>query len=194
MKKQTSNLVYNGYDLKGNVIYTYKTLDEVKEQFKHESYFISHDGRFVKTYNAHFYLEEPMEEKKDALGGKDGGNYDNKGNSAHYQSQFMEYVREQERKYGTIVAYIICISQADKYAQRAGIKEGVPADKDLTKRSWYLNAAKHFKAKIDSLSGPGDLQSRNVYVNMPEEIIDVLAQELDIDNIPYVPLSVIVSK
>lgn len=40
--------------------------------------------------------------KEDKLGGKDGGKYDEKGNSSHYQTQFMEFVRDQERKYGTL--------------------------------------------------------------------------------------------
>jgi hypothetical protein len=175
------NLVYHkSYDNTLYTIYTNEIKDYIMAGEKENAF-----DKEMKAYN---------DMGKTNLGGKDGGNYDDKGNSAHYQSQFMEYVREQERKYGTIISYIVCLSQADKYAQRAGIKEGVPAEKDLTKRSWYLKAAQHFKLKIDSLSIPGKLKGRNVYVPMPEEIVDVMAQELDIDNIPYVSLSEIINK
>jgi hypothetical protein len=116
---------------------------------------------------------------------QDGGKYDNKGNSSHYQSQFMEFVLDQERKYGTIVAMIICQSNVDKYNQRAGLKEGVPAEKDLTKRDWYLKAFNHFKKKVE-----GDTEGRNSYVPVAEEIIDLFSNAEP----KYVPLSIAIEK
>jgi len=130
--------------------------------------------------------------KEDKLGGKDGGKYDEKGNSSHYQTQFMEFVRDQERKYGTIVAMLVCQSNVDKYNQRAGVKGGVPAEKDLTKRDWYFKAMIHFKKKVEGYkNGISIVDNRNQYVRMPEEVIDLLKAELNLnDKSNYVPLSV----
>jgi hypothetical protein len=133
-------------------------------------------------------------ENKDQLGGKDGGTYDEKGNSNHYQSQFMEFIRDQERKYGTIIALLVCQSNVDKYNQRAGVKAGVPADKDLVKRDWYFKAMQHFKKKVDAVkkSNEHGLHGRNQYVTMPEEVVDLLKAEFrGLLNYPdYVPLAV----
>jgi hypothetical protein len=131
--------------------------------------------------------------KEDKLGDQAHGGlgkYDDKGNSAHYQSQFMEFVRMQERTLGTIGAYIVCVTNVDKYSQRAGLKAGVLSDADLTKRNWYLKAAKHFKAKIDAYKkGVSLLPGRNAYVSMCEEFKDLLRAELSIEGENYVPLA-----
>lgn len=127
----------------------------------------------------------------------DGGTYDEKGNSDHYQKQFMELVREQERKYGTIVAYLFCIGNVDKYAGRAGEKAGVPAEKDLTKKSWYQKAARHFKLKIEAEKNKTVAPDRNAYVSMPEEVKDLICSEQpfsELFNVGYVPLSVAIEK
>jgi len=135
--------------------------------------------------------------KEDKLGGKDGGVYDEKGNSSHYQSQFMEFVRDQERKYGTIIALIVCQSNVDKYNQRAGVKAGVPAEKDLAKRNWYFKAMQHFKKKVDAMKAFENVPGKNKYVSMPEEVIDLLKAELggSLKDYPeYVPLSVAIEQ
>jgi len=142
-------------------------------------------------------LEQKDAKRKDALGGEDGGNYDASGNSAHYKQQFMEFIRAQERKFGTIAAYITCISNIDKYEGRAGEKEGVPFEKDFVKKSWYKKAANHFKKKIEGYQqGFRNLPGRNTYVEMPEEILDLLKVELpQLHSIPdYVPLSEAIEK
>jgi hypothetical protein len=132
------------------------------------------------------------------LGGKDGGEYDEKGNSSHYQSQFMEFVRDQERKYGTIVAMIVCQSNVDKYNQRVGRKEGVPAEKDLIKRDWYFKAMTHFKKKVEAVKkGAGYLPGRNSYVPMAEEVVDLIRTDFpgELATIPkYIPLSTAIEK
>jgi hypothetical protein len=130
---------------------------------------------------------------------EDGGKYDKKGNSSHYQSQFMEFIRDQERKYGTIVAMLVCQSNVDKYNQRAGLKEGVTADKDLTKRDWYLSAVKHFSIKINAFKADLDnnVEGRNKYVGVPEEVIDLLRAEFgrSLEHYPeYVPLAIAIEK
>jgi len=132
------------------------------------------------------------DKERTGLGGEDGGKYDDKGNSSHYQAQFMEFIREQERKYGTIVAYLACIANIDKYCQRAGVKEGVPADKDLTKRDWYTKAAKHFKIKIDAAKNGTEAEGRNYYVPLAEEVLDILKADINTDDSfpEYIPLSI----
>jgi len=142
-------------------------------------------------------LRMEKEKRQDALGGQDGGNYDDKGNSAHYQKQFMEFVRAQERLYGTIVAHLVCIANVDKYNQRAGVKEGVPASKDLTKRDWYQKAARHFKLKIEAHQNGFIATNRNAYVPMAEEVKDLICLEhpfSELFNVGYVPLSVAIEK
>jgi hypothetical protein len=127
----------------------------------------------------------------------DGGVYDEKGNSDHYQKQFMELVREQERKYGTIVAYLFCIGNVDKYAGRAGEKAGVPAEKDLAKKTWYKKAARHFKLKIEAEKNKTVAPDRNAYVSMPEEVKDLICCEQpfsELFNVGYIPLSVAIEK
>lgn len=132
------------------------------------------------------------------LGGKDGGEYDEKGNSSHYQSQFMEFIRDQERKYGTVVAMIVCQSNVDKYNQRVGRKEGVPAEKDLTKRDWYFRAMTHFKKKVEGAKNSEEnLAGRNFYVYMAEEVVDLFRVEFptELAEWPeYVPLSTAIEK
>jgi hypothetical protein len=142
-------------------------------------------------------LRMEKEKRQDALGGQDGGNYDDKGNSDHYQKQFMEFVRAQERLYGTIVAHLVCIANVDKYNQRAGVKEGVPASKDLTKRDWYQKAARHFKLKIEAHQNGFIATNRNAYVPMAEEVKDLICLEhpfSELFNVGYVPLSEAIEK
>jgi hypothetical protein len=161
---------------------------------------ILRDGIFYK-------IEDKMLKQEENIGAviaptwntasKDGGNYDIAGNSEHYQKQFMEFVRAQERLYGTIVAYLVCVANVDKYNQRAGQKAGVPAEKDLTKRDWYQKAARHFKLKIESKQAFSyNVKGRNKYVFMPEEVVDLIKSELNLkDETPdYVPLSVAIEK
>lgn len=141
----------------------------------------------TKEHESNFYYKDPEAVKRilDKMNAEDGGKYDDKGNSSHYQSQFMEFIRDQERKYGTIVAMIVCQSNVDKYNQRAGLKEGVPAEKDLTKRDWYLKAFNHFKKKVE-----GDTEGRNSYVPVAEEIMDLFSNAEP----KYVPLSIAIEK
>jgi hypothetical protein len=91
----------------------------------------------------------PVVSEKDKLGGQDGGSYSANGSSAHYKKAILEYVDKQERCYGTFLAYGLCFQQVDKYRDRAGKKEGVPADKDLVKANWYDSATQYLRAKID---------------------------------------------
>jgi len=138
------------------------------------------------------------------LGGQDGGLYDSVGNSAHYQSNFMEYIREQERKYGTIIAYFSCLTQVDRYNQRAGTKQNVPAEKDLIKRDWYKTISLYYLEKIQTLRQKNNSDERIVgrkldlirsYVGMAEEVFDLLSPELMFKNIllsdqaTHIPLS-----
>jgi len=139
---------------------------------------------------------EPTESVKTGLGSSDGGLYDDKGNSDHYQKSFMEFIRKQERAYGTIVAYIVCVAMVDKYAERAGEKVGVDFNKDFIKKTWYSKTANHFKKKI---LGAKDLNlnvdGRNNYVFLTEEVVDVLKTEIkEIKAIDYVTLSVAIEK
>ena len=121
----------------------------------------------------------------------------------------MEYVREQERKYGTIGAYLACQTQIDRYNQRAGTKEGVPAEKDLTKRDWYKATALYYKDKLEAVRKiamaemeltPEELDLAQSYVSMPEELFDLLSPELKLAKViddctaTYVPLSQIQEK
>jgi hypothetical protein len=115
---------------------------------------------------------------QESLGGKDGGAYDKKGNSEHYKKAFMEYIREQERKYGTIIAYITCVSQVDKYEQRMGEKAGVPLEKDFVKKQWYSKVAGAFLNKINNQRGLENLErAHNNYVFLTEEFLDLLKAE-----------------
>jgi len=152
------------------------TNQEIKE------YFEARNSKIVEAVEA-----------KNHMDAGDGGKYDEKGNSSHYQAQFMEFIRLQEAAYGTVVAYLICISQVDKYCQRAGVKEGVPAAKDLTKRDWYKKASVHFKKKIDAVKeGNLHLENRNKFVPLREEVIDLLAVEFPMlkeVSKEYIPLS-----
>ena len=128
---------------------------------------------------------------------KDGGNYDVAGNSEHYQKQFMEFIRSTERLYGTVIAYLICVGNIDKYAGRAGEKAGVPAEKDLIKKSWYTKASVHFKKKIEAERNGTVAVERNAFVHMPEEVVDVITADKafrDIFHIPYVTLSTAIEK
>lgn len=130
----------------------------------------------------------------DKLGGLDGGTYDDKGNSSHYQSQFMEYLRDQERKYGTIIAMMIAQSNVDKYNQRHGLKSDTPASKDTIKRDWYLKAANHFKKKIIAEKERTTVVKKNKYIPLAEEVIDLLRAEFSLPGELYVPLSVAIEQ
>jgi len=151
----------------------------------------------IKVCNLKLKNKMVQEKEKALADAKDGGNYDTAGNSEHYQKQFMELVREQERKYGTIVAYLFCIGNVDKYAGRAGEKAGVPAEKDLIKKSWYQKAARHFKLKIEAERNNTVAPDRNAYVNMPEEVKDLICCEQpfnELFNVGYIPLSIAIEK
>jgi hypothetical protein len=152
-------------------------------------------NKTIKKPKEHFLGGNYATVSVDKLGGKDGGKYDEKGNSSHYQAQFMEFVRDQERKYGTIVALLVCQSNVDKYNQRAGVKEGVPAEKDLTKRDWYFKAMLHFKKKVEGMKkGINRVEGRNNYVNLPEEVFDLLRAEIEVKSFQYVPLSLAIEQ
>lgn len=138
---------------------------------------------------------------KNHMDAEDGGKYDEKGNSAHYQAHFMEFVRKQERAYGTIVAYLLCNDMVDKYSQRVGMKDGVPPEKDLTKRDWYFKAAQHFKKKIEAQKNHDDIDNsrltgRNSYVPLAEEVLDLLRAEhsVKVNGSEYTPLSKCIEK
>jgi hypothetical protein len=116
----------------------------------------------------------------------DGGNYDKKGNSEHYQKQFMEFIRAQERLYGTVVAFLVCQSNVDKYNQRAGMKEGVPVEKDIAKRDWYFTVAQALKDKILNRKTE---YPQNSYVELAEEVKDLINKNEDLICSSYIPLS-----
>jgi hypothetical protein len=116
----------------------------------------------------------------------DGGTYDTAGNSAHYQSNFMQYVREQERKYGTVVAYLTCIVQIDRYSQRVGLKSGVDPIKDVVKKKWYHTVAQHFKAKIiaQHTAVVYDEAIYGEFVELAPEVLALIEPELKNRSIP----------
>lgn len=131
---------------------------------------------------------------KDALGGKDGGSYSANGSSAHYKKAILEYVDKQERCYGTFLAYALCFMQVDKYRDRAGKKDGVPADKDLIKANWYDTATQYLKEKIDLHNNKFGKDyhdyanfeakyglGRSEYITMPLSLTSCLAGELNIE-------------
>jgi len=186
-------IVVEVYNLNGKLLYS-RSPEEVRRIFNlpPPSEFIIESG-FYKDY---YFQVLNMEKEKQVtdLGSKDGGLYDKNGNSSHYQSQFMEFVRDQERKYGTIVAALVCQSNVDKYNQRAGLKEGVPSSRDIMKRDWYLAAFKHFMIKINSVKKGEVAKGRNDYVFLAEEVFDLLRAELECDSPEYVPLSECIKK
>ena len=131
---------------------------------------------------------------KNALGGKDGGSYSSNGSSAHYKRAILEYVDKQERCYGTFLAYALCFMQVDKYRDRAGKKDGVPADKDLVKANWYDTATQYLKEKIDLYNNKlgkdyhayANFEAkyglgRSEYITMPLSLTSCLAGELNIE-------------
>jgi hypothetical protein len=177
-------------------------LDAASERGEHVD---QYDDQYIAEMMREYYangsdsdIDKDPTTPEQGLGGEDGGEYDEKGNSSHYQSQFMEFVRDQERKYGTIVAMIVCQSNVDKYNQRVGRKEGVPAEKDLTKRDWYFKAMTHFKKKAEHFKAGNclPLEGRNRYVSLAEEVIDLF--KIDVDQYgwsdDYVPLSTAIEK
>lgn len=118
------------------------------------------------------------------LGSKDGGLYDKNGNSAHYKDNFVEYIREQELKYGTIGAYFACITQVDRYSQRVGLKDGVDPLKDIIKKRWYIKAAAHFKQKITRYNnGITEMPDQNPYIKLTSEMLNLINMELKLTNI-----------
>ena len=149
-----------------------------------------------------------MEEKikKDELGGKDGGVYSATGSAQHYKDSVIEYVDMQCLLYGTFMAYGLCFMQVDKYRGRAGKKEGVSADKDLVKASFYDKAAQYLKEIIDAYNSnytsvsKKDLEikygrGRSRYIQMPEQLSYLLNKEFDImdSEIPFKGLAEIVN-
>jgi len=157
--------------------------------------FIESEMEYVDRVNRELEEESEIQNHMNA---EDGGTYDEKGNSAHYQQHFMEFIRAQERSYGTIVAFLVCQSNIDKYSQRAGMKDGVPAEKDLTKRDWYFKAAKHFADKIMAMRDKQQyvVSGRNHYVELSEEVLDLLRAEptLEVLSDKYVTLSESIEK
>lgn len=144
------------------------------------------DSEFVAPYNKIDEAHNKMKEDKIKSGynanvlqpsNSDGGEYSNIGDGKHYEENFIGYVREQELKYGTIAAFLICISMVDKYEMRLNKKKGVPIEKDLTKRDWYQAAANHFRKKIESLGKPNDMTA-NPYVNITPEVISLIKKEM----------------
>lgn len=130
---------------------------------------------------------------EDKLGGKDGGSYSANGSSAHYKKAILEYIDKQERCYGTFLAYALCFMQVDKYRDRAGKKDGVPADKDLIKANWYDTATQYLKEKIDLHNNKFGKDyhayanfeakyglGRSEYITMPLSLTSCLAGELNI--------------
>lgn len=206
-----------GHNNRGQIKHRFKSLEEfstfasvpletIKKGFEKDRIFNWNNCIFYRTelnFSEDFGYPQPkntpieeVRKMENKLGGQDGGNYDEKGNSSHYQKQFMEFIRLQERAYGTIVAYLVCVSNIDKYNQRAGQKEGVPASKDLTKRDWYQKAANHFKLKIEAAKNlEFHLEGRNSYVFMPEEVLDLIKTENpEQKSLNYVPLSICIEK
>lgn len=128
----------------------------------------------------------------DELGGKDGGSYSANGSSAHYKKAVLEYIDKQERCYGTFLAYSLCFMQVDKYRDRAGKKEGVPVDKDMTKAGWYDTVAiTYFIDKINLYNETGGDNvaknrafdekygnGRHEYITMPAQLFALLSGEM----------------
>jgi hypothetical protein len=122
---------YQIFDSKGNILN-----ESVDSDYLINILDVKFTGEgFYRVYDKDCYIQLKRNFMKEKIKSTDGGKYDDKGNSSHYQSQFMEFIRDIERKYGTIVALLVCQSNVDKYNQRAGLKEGVSVDKDITKRN-----------------------------------------------------------
>ncbi len=198
---------FNNFDLEVKDCLQHKQLFfdfDAVEHFNRESDCVSDTGsdfdididNYINTEAAN---DRPVDFNNSVVQGKsvmdaaDGGKYDNSGNSSHYQSNFMEYVREQERKYGTVVAYLACQTQVDRYNQRVGTKVGVPAEKDLVKRDWYKTVGLYFKDKIETYRSAWEEGTDNgrtevyesiiesslfqSYVTCSEEVLDLLMPE-----------------
>jgi len=86
-------------------------------------------GHFTNTKFTYTYEMK----KEDQFNSKDGGKYSATGSSAHYKDSLIEFIDDVELQYGTVIAYITCLTNVTKYRNRAGKKEGVTADKDLVK-------------------------------------------------------------
>lgn len=132
--------------------------------------------------------------KEDQFNSKDGGKYSATGSSAHYKEAILEYIDLQCRAYGTFLAYSLCFMQADKYRGRAGKKEGVTADKDLMKATFYEKAASYLREIIDNYNeNYSDIsiialdkkygRGRAKYIEMPEVLVELLKKEFCIDKI-----------
>lgn len=151
--------------------------------FEQKKYFEARNQKIV----------EMTEKSKDALGGKDGGSYSANGSSAHYKKAILEYVDKQERCYGTFLAYGLCFMQVDKYRDRAGKKDGVPADKDLVKAGWYDSATQFLREKIDLHNNDNKTLDddrafeekyglgRSIYIDMPAQLAILLEGEMQIE-------------
>jgi len=172
---------------------TFKDPEEVIDYFKARNQEIERRRMAERDAVEESRVDTCYDKEKNHMDAEDGGKYDTKGNSSHYQANFMEFIREQERKYGTIVALLVAQSNVDKYNQRAGMKEGVPAEKDLTKRDWYFKAVQHFKKKVEAFKSLDleELNKRNSYVGLSEEVLDLLRIDFSviIERPKYVPLS-----
>ena len=77
------------------------------------------------------------------------GQYTKEGSAMHYKNKLSEYMDSIERKYGTLVAYFICVGHEDKYRDRLGDKTNVTIEEDAVKMEWYKNLSKFYKNKLD---------------------------------------------
>jgi hypothetical protein len=121
------------------------------------------------------------------LGSQDGGNYSENGSSAHYKSALVEYIDDIELKHGTVMAYMACVNNTDKYRGRAGKKEGVSIEKDLVKARWYESCGQHLKGKIEAYQS-GNAQSMadfwaqngcRPYIPMTAHVGELYATEIE---------------
>ena len=148
--------------------------------FETEGYFTARNNKIYEHQN---------HDKENLLNGKDGGNYSANGSSAHYKDALVEYIDAVECQDGTVIAYITCQKHAHKYRKRAGLKSGVPIEKDIIKAQWYESCAVYLKEKIELFNSGVDSESQDTdfhdkygnrsYVPMGTHIGSLLAPELD---------------
>ena len=185
-------LVYNTETING---ITYTVSDEYEEEFRAEyqaikDWEMSGEPGINYVDQDRYRKEDILKNFESELKGTDGGVYSYNGSSAHYKDAVLEYVDKQERCYGTFVAWCLCFQQVDKYRDRAGKKEGVPAEKDLIKSDWYGTAAFYLKEKIilnnscDTFNFHKKMEfdkrygyDRSTYINMPFQLSSLVQKE-----------------
>ncbi len=149
-----------------------------------------------------FDIDKDPTTPSQGLGGGDGGDYSSTGSSSHYKSSFLEYVDAQERLFGTVGAYIIVQGNVNKYRDRAGKKEGVSLEKDMTKAFWYESCGAYLLEKIeiskscskylDQIFDKEYGRGRSEFIKMPPQLVELFGNEVTQSDIPFGRLEQIV--